>query len=67
MEERERLRRAGDEIKFADLGFLKEDKLQDNGKEEEGESFHSFQFVGINDGFWDKIRGHDSEIWKWRE
>ena len=43
---------------------LKESKLQDSGKEEEGKMSNELHVLGINDDFWDKVRGLGSETWK---
>ena len=47
-EESERLREERDQIKFMILG-LKDGKLQDSGKHEEGKTFHELHVLGTND------------------
>ena len=39
-------------------------KLQDSGKQEEGKTFEKLHVLGINDDFWDRVRGLGSETWK---
>ena len=43
---------------------LKEGKLCDSEKEEEGKTLPKLQFVGMNDDLWDRVRGLGSETWK---
>ena len=51
--ESERLRGERDQVKFIDLD-LKDGKLQDSGKQEEGKTFHKFHVLGMNDELWDE-------------
>ena len=53
-EESEKLRGERDQIKFIDLK-----------KQEEGKKFQKLHaHEGMNDDFWDKVRGLGSETWK---
>ena len=36
---------------------LKDGKLQDAGKQEEGKRFHKLHVLGMNDDLWDEFRG----------
>ena len=47
-EESEKLRGENDQIKFMILD-LKDGKLYDSGKEEEGKKFHKLHVLGMND------------------
>ena len=42
---------------------LKDGKLQDSGKQEEGKMFHKLHVLGINDDLWDTVCGEGSETW----
>ena len=43
---------------------LKDGKLQDSGKQEEGKTFHKLHVLGMNDDLWDRVHGLGSETWK---
>ena len=43
---------------------LKEGKLWDSGKEQEGKTCHNLHALRMNDDLWDRVRGLDSETWK---
>ena len=43
---------------------LKDGKLYDSGKQEEGKTFHNLHVLGMNDDLWDRVRGLGSETWK---
>ena len=43
---------------------LKDGKLQDSGKQEEGKTFQKLHVLGINGDLWDRVRGLGSETWK---
>ena len=43
---------------------LRDGKLYDSGKQEEGKTFHKLHFLGMNDDLWDRVCGSCSEIWK---
>ena len=43
---------------------LKDGKLSDSGKEEEGKMFHNMHVLGMNDDLWDRVRELGSETWK---
>ena len=43
---------------------LKQDKLQDSGKEVEGKMFQSWQVLGMKEDLWERVRGLDSMTWK---
>ena len=43
---------------------LKDGKLQDSGKQEEGKTFHKLHVLGMNDGLWDRVRALGIETWK---
>ena len=43
---------------------LKDDKLQDAGKQEEGMTVHKLLVLGINDNLWDNVCGLGSKTWK---
>ena len=51
----------GESLLFSDL---KDGRLCDSGKQEEGKKFHKLHVLGINDDLWDRVRGLGSEIWK---
>ena len=36
---------------------LRDGKLWDSGKQEEGKTFHKLHVLGMNDDLWDKFRG----------
>ena len=61
--ERERIRREGDRPSLLILD-LKEDKLQNVGKEEEGRNSHLLKVAGMNDDLWDRVRGLGRRIRK---
>ena len=65
-EERERQRGERDQIKFIGLLMLdlKDGKLQDSGKQEEGKTFLKLHVLGMNEDLWDRVRGLGSETWK---
>ena len=42
---------------------LKDGKLQDSGKQEEGKTFHKMHVLGMNDCLWDGVCGLGSESW----
>ena len=42
---------------------LKDAKLQDSRKQEEGKKFHTLHVLGMNDDLWDRVRGLGSESW----
>ena len=44
--------------------YLKDDKLQDSGKQQEGKTFHKLHVSGMNDDLWDKGRGSGNDTWK---
>ena len=46
------------------MSDLKDGKLQDSGKQEEGKTFHKLPVLGMNDDLWDRVRGLSSETWK---
>ena len=53
------------EIRSSLLIFdLKDGKLKDSGKEDEGKTFHKLHVLEINDDLWDRVRGLGSETWK---
>ena len=41
---------------------LKDGKLLDSGKQE-GKTFHKLHVLGMNDDFWDRVRGLGSQTW----
>ena len=43
---------------------LKDGKLQDSGKQEEGKTFHKLHVIGMNEDLWDGVHGLGSETWK---
>ena len=43
---------------------LKDGKLQDSGKQEEGKMFHKLHVIGMNDDLWGRVREVGSEAWK---
>ena len=43
---------------------LKDGKLLDSGKQEEGKMFHKLHVLGMNDDLWDRVCGLDSETLK---
>ena len=43
---------------------LKDGKLKNSGKQEEGKTFHKLHVLGINDDLWDRVCGLGSETWK---
>ena len=43
---------------------LKDGKLSDSGKQEEGKTFHNLHVLGMNDDLWDEVCGLGSETWK---
>ena len=43
---------------------LKDGRLQDSGKQEEGNGFHKLHVLWMNDGLCDRVRGIGSETWK---
>ena len=43
---------------------LKDGKLQDSGKQEEGKTFHKLHVLGMNDDLWDRVREVCSGTWK---
>ena len=43
---------------------MKDGKLSDSGKEEEGKTFHKLHALGMNDDMWDGFRGVGSDTWK---
>ena len=63
MEDEENLKGEGDQIRFL-VSDLKEEKLQDYGKEEEGTTFHRLNVLRIKNDCWDRVRGLGCEIWK---
>ena len=63
-DESERLRGEREIISSLLILDLKDGKLQDSGKQEEGKRFHKLHVVGMNDDLWDKVRGLGSETWK---
>ena len=62
-EERERLREGGVISGLLILDF-KEGKLQDSGKQEEGNMFHELHFLGMIDDLCDRVCGVGSATWK---
>ena len=42
---------------------LKDGKLQDSGKQEEGKAFHKFHVLGMNDDLWDRVLGLSSLLY----
>ena len=62
MEESEKLKGEGNNIKFIDLRFERVE-IVGFGKEE-GKMFHRLHVLGINDDWWDKVHGVGSETWK---
>ena len=43
---------------------LKDSKLQNSGKQEEGKTFHKLYVLGMNDDLWDRLHGLGSETWR---
>ena len=43
---------------------LKDGKLSDSGKQEEGKTFYKLHVLGMNDDLCDRVRGLGSETWK---
>ena len=43
---------------------LKDGKLQDSGKQEEGKTLHKLHGIRVNDDLWDRVRGIGNETWK---
>ena len=63
-EESERQKGERDQIEFIALLDLKDGKLQDSGKQEEGKTFHKLHVIGMNDDLRDRVREVGSETWK---
>ena len=61
--EERRKRKEEREMRSSSLTLdLKESKLQDSGKEEEGKMSNELHVLGMNDDFWDRVCGLGSEI-----
>ena len=43
---------------------MKDGKLWDSGKQEEGKTFHKLHVIGLNGDLWDRVRGVGNETWK---
>ena len=43
---------------------LKDGRLQDSGRQDEGKTLHKLHVLGMNDDFWVRVYGLGSETWK---